>query len=242
MSSPTPARTSSNVGGESTRPGADPVPEADELERVLPVIEALAADGIVVSIDTTKAAVARAAVEAGAAIVNDVSAGALDGLLLPTVAELDVPYVVMHMRGTPRTMQRDPRYRDVVGEVFDFLAETVDRLVVSGIDPSRLVVDPGIGFGKTMAHNLELLRRAREFTSLGRPVLIGTSRKSFLGTLTGTGDAALRLEGSIVTAAMAVAAGAAIVRVHDVAETVRAVRVAHAVATGHVIGADDAAG
>ncbi len=224
-----------DVGGESTRPGADPVSESDELDRVLPVIEALAGDGLVVSIDTTKAAVARAAVEAGAGMVNDVSAGAFDGLLLPTVVELGIPYVIMHMRGTPRTMQRDPRYRDVVGEVFDFLADTVDRVTVAGADPAHLIIDPGIGFGKTMLHNLELLRRAREFTSLGRALLIGTSRKSFLGTLTGRDDPALRVEGSIVTAAMAVAAGAAMVRVHDVAETVRAVRVAHAVATGRIV-------
>ncbi len=183
------------------------------------------------SIDTTKSAVARAAVHAGAALVNDVSAGALDGLMYPAVAELGVPYVAMHMRGTPRTMQRDPRYDDVVAEIFDFLAEAVDRLAIAGLDRSLAIVDPGIGFGKTVDHNLSLLRRAREFTSLGRPVLIGTSRKSFIGRLTGEDDPRARIVGSIATVANVVAAGAAILRVHDVRETVDAVTLAHAVAT-----------
>ncbi|MDP8931562.1 MAG: dihydropteroate synthase [Actinomycetota bacterium] len=221
-----------DVGGESTRPGAEAVPEDEELRRVLPVVEALAADGLIVSIDTSKASVARAAVEAGAAIVNDVSGGALDGLLLPTVAELGVPYVLMHMRGTPRTMQRNPVYADVVAEVFDFLGEGLQRCIASGIDPRQIVVDPGIGFGKTVDHNLLLLRRVRELTSLGRPVLVGTSRKSFLGRVGGGLSEQERLEGSLATAALAVANGAAIVRAHDVRETVRVVRVAHAVATG----------
>ena len=219
-----------DVGGESTRPGADPVGEEEELRRVLPVVEALADLGAVVSIDTTKARVARAAVEAGAAIVNDVSAGVLDGLMLRTVAELQVPYVVMHMQGTPRTMQRDPRYGDVVADVFDFLADQLGRLEEVGISRELVVVDPGIGFGKTVGHNLELLRRVREFTSLGRPVLIGASRKSFIGHATGEMDPLHRVSGSVAAAALAVAGGASIVRVHDVAETVQAVAVARAVA------------
>jgi dihydropteroate synthase len=223
-----------DVGGESTRPGAEPVSEDEELRRVIPVVEALAADGVIVSIDTSKAGVARRAIAAGAAIVNDVSAGAEDGLMLHTVAELDVPYVVMHMRGTPRTMQRDPRYSDVVAEVYDFLADHVRRLEHLGLARERMIIDPGIGFGKTVGHNLGLLRRIRELTSLGRPVLVGTSRKSFVGTISGVDDALGRLEGSIVTAAHAVANGAAIVRVHDVAATVRAVRTARAVATGEL--------
>lgn len=223
-----------DVGGESTRPGAEPVAEDEELRRVIPVVEALAGDGVVVSIDTSKGNVARRAVEAGAAIVNDVSAGTNDGLLLRTVAELEVPYVVMHMRGTPRTMQRDPRYTDVVAEVYDFLSDQLRRLELLGIARDRVVADPGIGFGKTVTHNLELLRRVREFTSLGRPVLVGTSRKSFLGTITGVAEASERVEGSLVTAAHAVANGAAIVRVHDVAATLRAVRTAHAVTTGEL--------
>jgi dihydropteroate synthase len=219
-----------DVGGESSRPGAEPVDTDEERRRVLPVIERLASEGAIVSVDTTKSQVAREAVAAGAALVNDISAGALDGLLLATVADLDVPYVLMHMRGTPRTMQRDPRYTDVVGEVYDFLAEGLLRLEEAGVDPAKVVVDPGIGFGKTVEHNLELLRRLREFTSLGRPVLVGASRKSFLGTVSGEEDPAGRLAESLAAASLAVSGGARLVRVHDVPETCRAVSVAHAVA------------
>lgn len=223
-----------DVGGESSRPGAEPVAEQEELSRVIPVVEALAGEGVAVSIDTTKSAVAKAAVEAGAVMVNDVSAGVLDGLLLQTVIELQVPYVVMHMQGTPRTMQRDPRYGDVVADVFDFLADHVMRLTHLGLPREKVVVDPGIGFGKTADHNLQLLQRIREFTSLGRPVLIGTSRKGFLGSILGVPEPRDRLIPSLVTAAQAVLAGAALVRVHDVVETVHAVRTAEAVRRGHV--------
>jgi len=218
-----------DVGGESTRPGAPPVGVDEESARVLPVVSALASAGIVVSIDTTKAAVARAAVEAGAAMVNDVSAGALDEELLPTVAGLAVPYVLTHMQGTPRTMQEAPTYGDVVGDVFDALAGSLDELRALGMGDESVVVDPGIGFGKTVEHNLLLLRRIRDLTSLGRPVMVGTSRKAFIGRLTGTTEASDRLEGSIVTAALAVTNGATFVRAHDVQATVRALRVAHAV-------------
>jgi dihydropteroate synthase len=220
-----------DVGGESTRPGAEPVDVEEELRRVVPVVEALATEGVVVSIDTTKARVAREAVAAGAVLVNDVSAGALDDGLLPAVAELGVPYVLMHMRGTPQTMQQHPAYDDVVAEVFDFLAERLQSLTELGIAADRVAIDPGIGFGKTMAHNLRLLRHLREFTSLGRPLMVGTSRKTFLGRVVGTESPTERLEGSLSTAALAVAAGARLIRVHDVAETVRAVATAHAVAT-----------
>ena len=220
-----------DVGGESSRPGADPVDVDEERARVLPVVERLADQGAIVSVDTTKAQVVREAVQAGAAMVNDISAGALDGLLLATVAELGVPYVLMHMRGTPRTMQRDPRYTDVVGEVYDFLAEGLLRLEAAGVDPARVVVDPGIGFGKTVEHNLQLLRRLREFTSLGRPVLVGASRKSFLGTVSGEDEPGDRVVESVAAATLAVGAGARMVRVHDVVESHRAVQVAHAVAT-----------
>lgn len=219
-----------DVGGESTRPGAEPVDVDEELRRVVPVVEALAAAGVLVSIDTSKARVARAAVDAGACMVNDVSAGRLDEDLLPTVGALGVPYVLTHMQGEPRTMQRDPTYGDVVGDVFDELEAWLAATAEAGIAFERTVVDPGIGFGKTVEHNLTLLRRMRELTSFGRPVMIGTSRKSFLGTLAGTEDPTERLEGSLATAALAVAAGARLVRAHDVRETVRAVAVAHAVA------------
>ena len=221
-----------DVGGESTRPGAEPVGVDEELARVVPVVEGLAGDGVAVSVDTTKAVVARAAVEAGASMVNDVSAGTMDEALLPTVAELGVPYVLMHMQGTPRTMQADPRYEDVVGEVYDFLAAQLAQLDALGVARERVVVDPGIGFGKRLEHNLALLRRLREFTSLGRPILIGASRKSFVGQLTGTEDPTDRLEGSLAAAALAVASGARVLRVHDVAATARAVAVAHAITTG----------
>jgi dihydropteroate synthase len=218
-----------DVGGESTRPGALAVDEATELARALPVVRELAAAGIVVSIDTTKAGVARAAVEAGAALVNDVSAGALDPGLLDVVAALEVPYVLMHMQGTPRTMQDDPHYLDVVGEVHHALETGLDRLLARGIASERIVLDPGIGFGKRLEHNLALLRSLESFTALGRPLLVGASRKSFLGTLTGTTDPGERLEGSLAVAALAVGAGARLLRVHDVAETVRTVAVAHAI-------------
>ncbi|MEX2503791.1 MAG: dihydropteroate synthase [Egicoccus sp.] len=219
-----------DVGGESTRPGAEPVDVDEELARVIPVIDALAADGATISIDTTKGRVAREAVAAGASIVNDVSAGAFDPDLLPAVAELGVPYVLMHLRGTPLTMQHQAEYTDVVGEVFDFLADRLDQLEQVGIPRERVAIDPGIGFAKTAGHNLLLLRRLREFTSLGRPLMIGTSRKAFLGHVTG-GDPQDRLIGSVTSAALAVSAGARIVRVHDVAETMQALALAHAMAT-----------
>ncbi|MFP4636324.1 MAG: dihydropteroate synthase, partial [Nitriliruptoraceae bacterium] len=187
--------------------------------------------GAIVSIDTVKAEVAREAVAAGAAVVNDVSTGSLDPAMFPTVAELGVPYVLTHLQGTPLTMQRAPAYQDVVAEVFEALAGGLERLEELGLPRERVMVDPGIGFGKTLEHNLALLRSVGELCSLGRPVLIGTSRKGFIGRLTGVDDPLDRLEGSLVTASLAVAGGARIVRAHDVAATVRAVTVAHAVAT-----------
>ena len=218
-----------DVGGESTRPGADPVALDEELARVVPVVEALA-DRAVVSVDTTKAAVARAAVEAGAVLVNDVSAGALDDDLLRTVAELGVGYVLMHMRGTPRTMQREPAYGDVVAEVYEFLWHARQRLARLGIAGDQVMVDPGIGFGKTAAHNHALLAAVRQFAELGSPVLVGTSRKSFLAVDADLPDPADRVAGSIATATAAVLDGAAMVRVHDVVETRHAVDVARRIA------------
>jgi dihydropteroate synthase len=221
-----------DVGGESSRPGAQPVSVDEELRRVVPVVAALAEAGATVSIDTVKATVARAAVEAGAVIVNDISAGELDDELLPTVAELDAGYVLMHMQGTPRTMQHSPSYGDVVAEVVEFLATGLERLETLGLRPQRVAIDPGIGFGKTVAHNLELLRRLAELTRLGRPVLVGASRKSFLGHLTGQHEAADRVEASLAAATIAVLHGASIVRVHDVAATRHVVAVADAVTRG----------
>lgn len=218
-----------DVGGESSRPGADPVDVNEELRRVVPVVEALAGAGATISVDTVKAAVAREAVGAGAVIVNDISAGSIDEQLLPTVAELDVGYIVMHMQGTPRTMQRDPTYGDVVAEVTGFLRGQLQRLATFGIAAERVIVDPGLGFGKTAQHNLALLARLDEVAALGRPVLIGASRKSFLGQVTGQEIAAQRLEASLAAATIAVLNGARVVRVHDVAATRHAVAVADAV-------------
>lgn|GEM_PF-137786 len=205
-----------DVGGESTRPGADPVDARDEAARVVPVIEALAAKtGVPISVDTTKASVAAAALDAGASIVNDVSAGRADPEMFSLVADRRVPIVLMHMLGDPRTMQRDPTYRDVVGEVYGFLADRADAAVAAGVDPARILIDPGFGFGKTREHNLVLLRRLREFRCLGYPVLAGTSRKSFIGQTLDVGVDE-RTEGTAATVAMAVVAGAAVIRVHDV--------------------------
>ncbi|HET7488621.1 MAG TPA: dihydropteroate synthase [Acidimicrobiales bacterium] len=211
-----------DVGGESTRPGAEPVGEAEELRRVLPVVEALAAHGRV-SIDTTKASVARAAVAAGATLVNDVSA-----LLHEVAAEAGVGWVAMHRRGDPRTMQAAPRYDDVVAEVRAFLLERAEAAKAAGV--AEVWIDPGIGFGKTAGHNLSLLRHLRSLVDTGWPVLVGTSRKSFLGALAGGAAAADRLEGSLATAVWAMAQGAAMVRVHDVAATAEAARLVAGVA------------
>lgn len=222
-----------DIGGESTRPGAEPVDADEELARILPVVEALAGD-TVVSVDTSKAVVARAAVEAGALLVNDVSAGRLDRDLLPTVAELDVGYVLMHMRGTPRTMQQDTSYHDVVAEVYEFLARGLDQLADAGVAADHVLVDPGIGFGKTIEQNHALLGAVRQLAGLGAPVLIGTSRKSFLAADADLPAPADRVAGSVATATMAALAGAAMVRVHDVAQTRQAVDVARRMAAaGH---------
>ena len=219
-----------DVGGESTRPGAEPVAADEELRRVVPVVEALAGAGHVVSIDTSKAAVAAAALEAGATIVNDVS-GARDDDLLRVTADAGAAYVLMHSRGTPQDMSRRTDYDDVVAEVYEFLAASLQRCSDAGIALDRIIVDPGIGFAKDAAQNLQLLRSVRQLRSLGRPVLVGASRKSFLGTLLDNAGADDRLEGSLACVASAVTDGAAIVRVHDVAASVRVARVARAIAT-----------
>lgn len=219
-----------DVGGESTRPGAEPVDDEEELRRVLPVVEELAGAGLVVSIDTAKATVAQAALSAGATIVNDVSGGR-DPDLLAATADAGAAYVLMHSRGTPQTMATMTDYEDVVAEVYEFLADGVGRCVDAGIALDRIIVDPGLGFAKDAAANLLLLQNLRQFRSLGRPVLVGASRKSFLGALLDGAGTEDRLEGSLACAAAAVGAGAAIVRVHDVAATVRVVRVAHAITT-----------
>jgi dihydropteroate synthase len=212
-----------DVGGESTQPGALPVGEAEEMDRVLGVVEALARDGVAVSVDTRKPAVMRAALAAGASMVNDVSALAAPGALA-ALTECDAGVCLMHMRGEPATMQDAPAYADVVGEVGAFLAARAATCRAAGIDRRRIVVDPGFGFGKTVAHNLALLRAIPEIAALGYPVMAGLSRKSTLGFITGR-PAAERLAASVAAAVAAVARGAAIVRVHDVRETVDALKV-----------------
>jgi dihydropteroate synthase len=217
-----------DIGGESTRPGAADISEQEELDRVIPVIEAVvAAVDAPVSIDTSKAAVMRAAVASGAAMINDIRALREEGALQAAVA-LQRPVCLMHMLGQPRTMQQQPEYGDVVAEVRDFLAQRVRECVAAGLAEDSIVVDPGFGFGKTPRHNVELLSNLRQLRSIGRPVLVGLSRKSTLGALTGR-DVEDRMPASIAAAVIAVIEGAAIVRVHDVRETVDALRVATAV-------------
>ncbi len=215
-----------DIGGESTRPGATPVPEDEEVRRVIPVIEKLACCGVPLSVDTRHPGVARAALEAGASIVNDV-AGFRDPRMREVLPSSAAGAVVMHMRGDPSTMQQDPRYEWVTGEVVAFLASALDRLAEVGVPDVRVVVDPGIGFGKTLAHNLELLRDLSTLSCLGRPILVGLSRKSFIGALLGLPPQE-RLEGSLAAASVAIMHGARLVRVHDVQATVRAVRVLEA--------------
>lgn len=215
-----------DVGGESTRPGAAAVDAEEERRRVIPVVEALAADGLRVSIDTMKAEVAAAALDAGASFVNDVAA-LRDPGMLPLVAERGCDVCLVHMRGEPRTMQTDPRYDDVVDDVRAFLETRAQMAVAAGVAPERIIVDPGIGFGKTVEHNLVLLDRLDELVALGFPVLIGTSRKSFLGTIAGR-DTADRLPGTIATNVLALERGASIFRVHDVAAVRDALEVAAA--------------
>ena len=208
-----------DVGGESTRPGAEPVSEAEELRRVMPVIEALGADdGIPVSIDTSKAAVAQAALAAGATFVNDVTALRGDARMAGLVAESDADVCLMHMLGEPRTMQDDPRYDDVVAEVAAFLEERLAFAVREGVPEDRIWLDPGIGFGKTLRHNLELLRRLDEIVAIGRPVVVGASRKRFIGALTGKAEQE-RGAGTVAANVIAYERGAHMFRVHDVGPT-----------------------
>ncbi len=240
-----------DLGGESTRPGAKPVAEAEELRRVIPVIEQLVSRvKIPLSIDTVKPAVARAALQVGASIVNDVAANSRSGAcesadgdqeksgvftnaatndeMWKIVSEFGAGYICMHAQGTPQTMQMNPVYADVVREVGEFFRERLEKLNACGVAADRVVLDVGIGFGKTVEHNLQLLAALRSFTTLQRPLVLGVSRKSFIGTLLGA-DVAARLPASLACACLAVEAGVQIIRTHDVAETVRAVRMTEAV-------------
>ena len=213
-----------DIGGESTRPGAETVPEEEELRRVLPVMEGLAGKtNIPISIDTQKPSVARAAIHAGALIVNDIAANRSDPEMCEIVAQTGVGYVLMHMQGTPQTMHLAPKYTDVIAEVSAFFEERLRRLEKYGVPPERVVLDPGIGFGKTVQHNLQLLAGLERFRIHQRPLLLGVSRKSFIGKLVG-GEVRNRTAGSLACELWAVLNGVQLIRTHDVAATVQAVR------------------
>jgi dihydropteroate synthase len=213
-----------DIGGESTRPGAEPVPEAEEIRRVIPVVEELAKTHPGrISIDTMKPSVAEAALFSGATLVNDVS-GLRNPRMTEIVAAHDAAVIIMHMKGEPRTMQARPRYKDVMEEITGYLRDSVAAAERAGVNPKKIIVDPGIGFGKTLEHNLDIIARLGELKCLGKPIAIGVSRKAFVGRLTGL-PAEDRVEGSLAAAILAIREGANIVRVHDVRQTVRALAV-----------------
>jgi dihydropteroate synthase len=219
-----------DIGGESSRPGAQPVPAKEEKRRILPVVEVLKEKkSVLISVDTTKTEVAEAALEAGADIINDISAGRFDPRMLPLAAESGAGLILMHMKGTPRTMQHSPRYEDVVGEVKSFLQERMDAAAASGVSAESLIIDPGIGFGKKLEHNLALLNNLGTLAELRRPVLVGISRKSFIGKILGGLDAQDRLEGTIAAAVVSHLNGAAILRVHDLRSIKKAVAVVESI-------------
>lgn len=218
-----------DVGGESTRPGAVAVSEAEELRRVIPVIEQLTQRvKVAMSVDTVKPAVAKAALAAGASLVNDVAANREADEMWRIVAEAGAGYICMHMQGTPQTMQSGPHYDDVVREVGEFFSERLLRLAACGVTPEQVALDPGIGFGKSVAHNLQLLGALRGFTRFARPLVLGVSRKSFIGKVAPS-EVSQRLPGSLACATLAVEAGVQIIRAHDVAESVQAARVTEAI-------------
>jgi dihydropteroate synthase len=221
-----------DVGGESTRPGSDPVDAQEQIRRVVPVVRDLRdrIPDVAISIDTTLADVAEAALDSGASIVNDISAGLDDARMLTLVSRRRVPVILMHMLGRPKTMQQAPAYEDVTAEVAGFLNDRIVAAGIHGIDLERVLIDPGIGFGKTNEHNLTLLKHLRELTVLGRPIVIGTSRKRFIGRITGETEPADRIWGTAATVAWSIANGASIVRVHDIMPMVKVVRVCAAIA------------
>ena len=219
-----------DVGGESTRPGSEPVEPAEEVRRVVPVIREIKAEcpGAVISIDTRHSSTAEAALEAGAEVVNDITGMLGDERMASLVADSGVPVVLMHMQGEPKTMQLDPHYDDVTAEVREFLSRRVAAAVAAGIDPEKIILDPGIGFGKKLEHNLTLLDHLGAIANLGQPLLVGTSRKSFLGRIPGSSDSS-RAAGTIATSVMAYERGATLFRVHDVQENRQALQVAAAI-------------
>ncbi|MBW2306812.1 MAG: dihydropteroate synthase [Deltaproteobacteria bacterium] len=221
-----------DVGGESTRPGTDPTSQEEELRRVLPVIEQLASrTSVPISIDTYKAEIASQAIAAGAQMINDISALRFDPEMGSTAARAGVPLILMHIQGTPRDMQKNPHYEDLMGEIIAYLHESIQAALQSGVDPEQIVVDPGIGFGKTMEHNLQIIRRLGELRCLGRPILLGTSRKSFIGRILDL-DVNQRVEGTLASISAGILAGAGMVRVHDVAPARQAVDIIDAIRNG----------
>jgi dihydropteroate synthase len=227
-----------DIGGQSTRPGAEGISREEELSRVIPVIEAIRRDDddnlaqAIISVDTTRSSVARAAVRAGADIINDISAGIYDRAMFSTVADLGVPIFIMHLRGTPATMQQLTDYQDLVGEIRDFLRHQIEDAIAVGIKPSKIAIDPGLGFAKTYPQNLELLRKLGDFRNLGCPVLVGPSRKSFIGWILDQPDPQKRVWGTAAACCAAIAGGADILRIHDGAEMYDVCRVADAVWRG----------
>jgi dihydropteroate synthase len=219
-----------DVGGESTRPGAEAVAAEEELRRVIPVIEQLRRKReVIISIDTSKAEVARAAIRAGASIVNDVTGGRGDEEMMPLIAETKSAFIIMHMQGTPQTMQIAPQYTNVVSEVFDFFRQQYARAIVYSIDPMAIAFDPGIGFGKTLEHNLELLVQLERLRACDRPIVIGVSRKSFLGKLINSAQISDRLAPAVALTSLLRTRGADVLRVHDVKENVNALKVTEAI-------------
>lgn len=225
-----------DIGGQSTRPGAEEVSLVQECDRVIPVVRSLrqnpenpSLSAIPISVDTTRSPVAKAAIEAGADLVNDVTGGTADPDMLPVVAELGVPFVLMHSRGTPKTMQKLTDYRDLISEIAEFFQQQIAAAIAAGIDRHKIIIDPGIGFAKTYEQNLELLRNLSEFRSLGVPILVGASRKSFIGHILNQPDPKQRVWGTAAACCAAIASGADIMRIHDVAEMHDVCRVADAI-------------
>jgi dihydropteroate synthase len=226
-----------DIGGESTRPGSEPVDEAEELRRTIPVIEVLAKKiSVPISIDTYKSSVAKRALEAGASMVNDISGLRFDPKMPEVIAYHKVPVVIMHIKGTPKDMQQNPVYEALIPEIMEHLSEGIQIAVKSGITEDKIIIDPGIGFGKTFEHNLDIIHNLRTFTLLGRPILIGPSRKAFIGKILGDVPPSNRREGTAAAVAIAIFNGANIVRVHDVKEMVRVASVADAIKTISITG------
>jgi len=225
-----------DIGGESTRPGSDAVPLDEELRRTIPVIKALSAKiRVPISIDTCKAEVARRAIDAGASMVNDISGLRFDPGMAEVVAVSGVPVIVMHIKGTPRDMQSNPAYEALIPEIMDYLRTSIRIAADAGVDENRIIIDPGIGFGKTFNHNLQILKNLEEFQTLQKPISVGVSRKAFIGKILGGAPPEQRMEGTAAAVAIAVFNGAQLVRVHDVKEVAKVVRVADAIRRGEIV-------